>query len=265
MTKQLINIGSTANYGDGDTLRDAMDKSNDNFTELYSRQSPVSGQSSELLTGAVKYFEVNDKAPGELFFISELNAHIASGPNFQYYISVWMSIDTDAPGDEIMRFTETVGTKKTGYELIRLPEYDGSGYYGYIVIDWSALPTPTTIQCDDWSEGGLMVSNLFSPRFAYVEGSVEEITEDESVVDGNRKLYNITSPSIIVKADVYEKLVGEINLINTSVDAITFAGNATEKFNGISGELELASGQSCTIIPYDSDFLVTGNFTINLP
>jgi hypothetical protein len=36
MAQQLINIGSVANDGTGDPLRDAFDKVNDNFTELYS-------------------------------------------------------------------------------------------------------------------------------------------------------------------------------------------------------------------------------------
>ena len=35
MSKQTINIGTTANDGTGDTLRDAMGITNDNFTELY--------------------------------------------------------------------------------------------------------------------------------------------------------------------------------------------------------------------------------------
>ena len=35
MAKQTINVGTTANDGTGDTLRDAFDKANDNFTELY--------------------------------------------------------------------------------------------------------------------------------------------------------------------------------------------------------------------------------------
>lgn len=37
MAKQTINIGITSNDGTGDPLRDAMDKVNDNFTELYDR------------------------------------------------------------------------------------------------------------------------------------------------------------------------------------------------------------------------------------
>src|SRR6185369_8140187 len=35
MTQQTINIGTAANDGTGDPLRDAFDKVNDNFTELY--------------------------------------------------------------------------------------------------------------------------------------------------------------------------------------------------------------------------------------
>ena len=36
MTRQILDIGSNANDGTGDTLRAAMDKVNDNFAELYS-------------------------------------------------------------------------------------------------------------------------------------------------------------------------------------------------------------------------------------
>lgn len=35
MAKQVIGIGSAANDGTGDTLRDAFDKTNDNFNEVY--------------------------------------------------------------------------------------------------------------------------------------------------------------------------------------------------------------------------------------
>jgi len=35
MAKQVIGIGTTANDGTGDSIRDAFDKCNDNFTELY--------------------------------------------------------------------------------------------------------------------------------------------------------------------------------------------------------------------------------------
>ena len=37
MSQQTINIGTVANDGTGDSLRNAFDKCNDNFTELYTR------------------------------------------------------------------------------------------------------------------------------------------------------------------------------------------------------------------------------------
>ena len=41
MAQQIIDIGSTANDGTGDTLRDAMTKANSNFTELYALDPTV--------------------------------------------------------------------------------------------------------------------------------------------------------------------------------------------------------------------------------
>ena len=35
MTKKIINIGASPNDGTGDPLRNALEKSNDNFNELY--------------------------------------------------------------------------------------------------------------------------------------------------------------------------------------------------------------------------------------
>ena len=37
MTQQTINVGTSANDGQGDPIREAFIKCNDNFTELYNR------------------------------------------------------------------------------------------------------------------------------------------------------------------------------------------------------------------------------------
>jgi hypothetical protein len=44
MAQQLVNIGTIPNDGTGDTLRDAFDKANDNFTELYTDKAAIAGQ-----------------------------------------------------------------------------------------------------------------------------------------------------------------------------------------------------------------------------
>ena len=43
MAKQTIGIGTFADDGNGDPLRTAFTKSNDNFTEIYSGLAPSSG------------------------------------------------------------------------------------------------------------------------------------------------------------------------------------------------------------------------------
>lgn len=59
MTQQLINVGSSANDGTGDPLRDAFTKANQNFTELYARvrsSVPTSNTgSSGDLAGTIAY------------------------------------------------------------------------------------------------------------------------------------------------------------------------------------------------------------------
>lgn len=46
MTQQIINIGTSPNSGDGDPLRTAFTKSNENFTELYGYSVDLSGVSN---------------------------------------------------------------------------------------------------------------------------------------------------------------------------------------------------------------------------
>ena len=53
MTQEIINVGNVANDGQGDPLRTAFIKCNDNFTELYNRQqttvpSSPSGQEGDV-------------------------------------------------------------------------------------------------------------------------------------------------------------------------------------------------------------------------
>ena len=51
MARQNINIGVTSNDGTGDPLRDAMDKVNDNFVELYANVANMFDGTYASLTG----------------------------------------------------------------------------------------------------------------------------------------------------------------------------------------------------------------------
>jgi|TARA_B110000503_G_C7136853_1_gene409189 hypothetical protein len=41
MAQQIVNIGTSVNKGDGDPIRSAFDKVNDNFTELYAADTTM--------------------------------------------------------------------------------------------------------------------------------------------------------------------------------------------------------------------------------
>jgi len=51
MARQNIGIGTTANDGTGDSLRDAFDKCNDNFIELYAGKIPNTTPASAAAAG----------------------------------------------------------------------------------------------------------------------------------------------------------------------------------------------------------------------
>lgn len=53
MTKQLLNVGSSANDGTGDTLRDAGIKINDNFGELYDSIGTINTSGVSTFSGLV--------------------------------------------------------------------------------------------------------------------------------------------------------------------------------------------------------------------
>ena len=50
MARQIINIGTSPNKGDGDKLRDAMDKVNDNFIEVYKGPQSLTQEEIDAMT-----------------------------------------------------------------------------------------------------------------------------------------------------------------------------------------------------------------------
>lgn len=78
MAQQTINIGTAANDGTGDPLRDAMDKVNDNFTELYSgsqsARAELSATSATLADDATGNVTIGSAYKGYLLYKVETSA-----------------------------------------------------------------------------------------------------------------------------------------------------------------------------------------------
>lgn len=74
MAQRLINIGSSPNKGDGDPLRTAFDKINNNFTELYTREENTGSQTLSLVGNTLSISGGNsvvlsDNSTGSVFGI----------------------------------------------------------------------------------------------------------------------------------------------------------------------------------------------------
>lgn len=84
MAKQTINIGSSPNDGTGDPLRDAMDKTNDNFTELYNGAGVADGAvtTAKLAADAVDSDKIADGAIDSVHIADDQITYAKMGAEF---------------------------------------------------------------------------------------------------------------------------------------------------------------------------------------
>ena len=73
MAQQTINIGDVANDGQGDPLRTAFTKTNDNFTELYGTVEPISGSVFKIPSLTTAQIANVSAANGDMVYNSSLN------------------------------------------------------------------------------------------------------------------------------------------------------------------------------------------------
>tara|TARA_R110000796_G_scaffold31212_1_gene83004 strand:- start:1765 stop:2355 length:591 start_codon:yes stop_codon:yes gene_type:complete len=113
MAKEIINIGTTANDGTGDPLRNAMTKVNDNFTELYN----VAGWGNYADSEAVTATQTITTTPS-ILLIDGLGASSESGylpREIRGVSELWDGVDSITPvniGDAYdIRFTLEITAK----------------------------------------------------------------------------------------------------------------------------------------------------------
>lgn len=258
MAKQTINRGSTANDGTGTNWRDAWNVVNENFTELYTRQGPVSGTLHEAVVSAVKYFEVSEKYPGELFFISQIIAGTLGSGVYTYYVEISKTTALASAGDVVMKYAPAAGAAKTGLELITLAEFDGSGIQGKMVINWSQLTLGADYQMASWGNGGLHVVNTDKFGSTLLDSRIEEIITTGRRADGTKDLYllNPTDDITYTLAAVAD-VKGEINFKNISAHTVTILPASAETIDGFSDGCDIDPQTMLSLIPFNGNYLIT--------
>ena len=117
MAKQIINRGSNANDGTGDSLRDGAEKLNDNFSEIYS----VLGDGSNLLTTDIDFGSNKLLYSNVVATTTELNTidparyhglvvHVhATGGLYYAHAGAWRKLLTDA-SVSVANYTDSLDT-----------------------------------------------------------------------------------------------------------------------------------------------------------
>jgi hypothetical protein len=265
MTISYINIGSSANKGDGDTLRTAFRKINENFSFL-------STASGFLSTGSSTSLSISPDAPstatdGTLWF----NSSIAR--TFVRYNGAWVDASPQVTPPPTTS-TETIITMgsvppDTGEGTLWFNVNDARTYinYGGAWIDSSPQVTPPSILPADnigvlandgngnlyWTTASITASTGTNVDFLAVDSSIlpaSNLTYDLGSLSKQwRSLYVGTSTIYIGGVAVSINTVSNTLVVGTSTRAVTLA---TENY---------VTSQIAAIPPTES-YIGTGNFTV---
>ncbi len=115
MAQQTINIGTSANKGNGDPIRTAFSKTNDNFTELYTRVLAVENGTINVVVSDVKgSVHADDSA----LMIDGISAQIVGPVNNTSVTTTTLTatnIIGDVTGDVTGTVTGSLVGNSTGY------------------------------------------------------------------------------------------------------------------------------------------------------
>lgn len=189
MTRQHINIGTTANDGTGDTLRAAGDKINDNFVDLY---KILGGDSDYPMSG------ISFDSTGIIFEGTTVDAHetfLRAGNPASNDVLLTLPVTS---GEIIADSAEQTLTNKTlSHPKLVLPDlYDSADavyYYEFIAPTSAGMTKPIGLTIPTLSDSDTLVTNtststltnktLTAPVIAnaIVHGSVKDSAGQEYI------------------------------------------------------------------------------------
>ena len=248
MAKQLVNIGTSPNDGTGDPLRDAFDKINDNFNELY--QGLGDGSSLGLALDS----DGNIDASNNVTIAGDLTV---SGTYFT------VNTETVEFEDNILNLNRTQGTPDVATATtsgISIYRGDGITEASFIFDDaddtWdltNSLIVANTLQATTLTDGTATLTGGVLSNVTFADG-VTAVTQATS--DNSTKIATTAYVKSVVTLEDLD-FAGDSGTGSVDLDSQTFV------ISGTTNEIETsASGQTITIgLP--NNVVITGDLTVD--
>jgi hypothetical protein len=187
--------------------------------------SPYNGNKYTEFGEAIRFFGPSEVMVGRLYFIT----NIVSGyhtTTYRYEVDINYCQGSTTNLGICMRYQVDAVALKTGVEMIPLNEYDGSGMYAYMLIDWDKLSDRTShgYECETYAEGALYAlasvnyagGSVGGGKLGFTPTVIPEIASD-FIADGSIRTYLFNGlVSKEAQIDSMENIVGEIFIMNIS-------------------------------------------------
>lgn len=204
MARQTINIGTSANKGDGDPLRTAFDKINDNFAELYAGQNTDPAN-----TGASLIPDADGTRDLGSSTKRWADAHVK---DFLYLNGVRIEVD----GNGVLLVNGSTASQRAdiqgdlfGQDSSKVFDSDTNTFYGSFVGTVAA--DDSTIVVD--GVNGELYGNLNGTLVGNVTGDVVgDLTGDVNYSPLNVAQWNTPRPTTI--AEAIDKLAAAVYAVN---------------------------------------------------
>ena len=134
------------------------------FSEKYN--SPYNGTANTILSKAIRDLQLREIEKNLHLYVAYVKAGVYAADGYDYEILIMQADPSFSdPQLDIPALIYSVQGERsplTGLHEIELTEYDGSGRYGIITIDWSALTLGEEYTQQSFSEGSLFGYSLIS-------------------------------------------------------------------------------------------------------
>ena len=159
------------------------------YTAKYN--SPFNGTANTILAMAIKHFAVREIEDQLYLYLAEITAGYWDGTDYNYEILIMKGgadLSDSQTSTPAFTFTAKVRNPYSGPIGCILSEVDGSGRYGNMVVDWSALTLGETYTCQSYSEGSLFAYSLISDMGA-IGGGVSFLKREGFVAVANQTVF----------------------------------------------------------------------------